>query len=149
MAGNPLINQGTLNRLRGSVVFASNATLNITAPYLSKEAISIAFDGDAGLLIPTLTGGVTSPEPYQMATVTIHLLKSQSLSNVYKKQIEANVNVGDVSVITDSAALGDYALSNCIIKGVRDITFDGVVPGFVVTIAGIYNINSNLWDLIS
>ena len=143
----PLIPQGTLNRLRGSVVFGSNPTLNVTAPYLAKQAISIAFEGDAGLLIPTLTGGVTSPEPYQMATITINLLKSQALSNVYKTQIEANVNVGDVAVIADSAALADYELTNCIIKGVRDITFDGDVAGFVVTITGVYNVNGNLWNL--
>ena len=143
----PLIPQGTLNRLRGSVVFASNPTLNVTAPYLAKQAISIAFEGDAGLLIPTLTGGVTSPEPYQMATITINLLKSQALSNVYKAQIEANVNVGDIAVIADSASLSDYELTNCIIKGVRDITFDGDVAGFVVTITGIYNVNGSLWNL--
>ena len=143
----PLIPQGTLNRLRGSVVFGSNPTLNVTAPYLAKQAISIAFEGDAGLLIPTLTGGVTSPEPYQMATVTINLLKSQALSNVYKAQIEANVNVGDIAVIADSASLSDYELTNCIIKGVRDITFDGDVAGFVVTITGIYNVNGSLWNL--
>jgi len=143
----PLIPQGTLNRLRGSVVFGSNPTLNVTAPYLAKQAISIAFEGDAGLLIPTLTGGVTSPEPYQMATITINLLKSQALSNVYKTQIETNVNVGDVAVIADSASLTDYELTNCIIKGVRDITFDGDVAGFVVTITGIYNVNGNLWNL--
>ena len=143
----PLIPQGTLNRLRGSVVFGSNPTLNVTAPYLAKQAISIAFEGDAGLLIPTLTGGVTSPEPYQMATITINLLKSQALSNVYKAQIEANVNVGDIAVIADSASLSDYELTNCIIKGVRDITFDGDVAGFVVTITGIYNVNGNLWNL--
>ena len=143
----PLIPQGTLNRLRGSVVFGSNPTLNVTAPYLAKQAISIAFEGDAGLLIPTLTGGVTSPEPYQMATITINLLKSQALSNVYKAQIEANVNVGDIAVIADSASLSDYELTNCIIKGVRDITFDGDVAGFVVTITGIYNVNGSLWNL--
>ena len=89
MAGNPLIQQGTLNRLRGSVVYANDATLNVTAPYLAREAISIAFEGDAGMLIPTLTGGVTSPEPYQLATITIHLVKSQALANVYKSQIES------------------------------------------------------------
>ncbi len=143
----PLIQQGTLNRLRGSVVYSSNPTLNVTAPYLAKEAISIAFEGDAGLLIPTLTGGVTSPEPYQMATVTINLLKSQSLANVYKTQIETNVNIGDVAIISDSATLGDYDLTNCILKGVRDIQFDGNVAGFVITLTGIYNVNALLWGL--
>jgi len=147
MAGNPLITQGTLNRLRGSVVYSSNSTLNVTAPYLAREAISVAFDGDAGMLIPTLTGGVTSPEPYQMANITINLIKSQALANVYKQQIELNVNVGDISVITDSAALGDYQFTNCVLKGVRDVTFDGNVPGFVVTLTGIYSVNSSLWGL--
>lgn len=147
MAGNPLINQGTLNRLRGSVVFSSNATLNVTAPYLAREAISIAFDGDAGMLIPTLTGGVTSPEPYQMANVTINLLKSQALADAFKTQIQTNTNVGDVAIVADSPALSDYDLTNCVIKGVRDVTFDGNVPGFVVVLTGIYSVNSQLWNL--
>jgi hypothetical protein len=147
MAGNPLVTQGTLNRLRGSVVYSSNSTLNVTAPYLSREAISIAFDGDAGMLIPTLTGGVTSPEPYQMANITINLIKSQALADVYKTQIETNVNVGDVSVIADSATLSDYQFTNCVLKGVRDVTFDGNVPGFVVVLTGIYSVNSSLWGL--
>lgn len=142
---NPLVQQGTLNRLRGSVVYADDATLNVTASYLGKNGISIAFEGDAGMLIPTLTGGVTSPEPYQMATVTIHLVKAQALANVYKTQIETDVNVGDVSVITDSPALSDYQLVNCILKGVRDISFDGTNAEFVVTLTGIYYVNDNLW----
>ena len=147
MAGNPLITQGTLNRLRGSVVYASNPTLNVTAPYLAREAIGIAFEGDAGMLIPTLTGGVTSPEPYQMATITINLVKSQALANIYKTQIETNVNIGDISVISDSATLSDYQFTNCVIRGVRDVTFDGNVAGFVVTLHGIYSVNSALWGL--
>lgn len=145
MATSPFVQQGTLNRLRGSVVFASNQTLNVTAPYLSREGISIAFEGDAGMLIPTLTGGVTSPEPYQIATVTINLVKSQALANVYKEQFETNVNVGDVSVIADSATLTDYELQNCVLKGIRDITFDGNQAGFVVTLQGIYQVNAALW----
>ena len=145
MATSPFVQQGTLNRLRGSVVYASNQTLNVTAPYLSREGISIAFEGDAGMLIPTLTGGVTSPEPYQIATVTINLVKSQALANYYKQQFESNVNVGDVSVIADSATLSDYEIQNCVLKGIRDITFDGNQAGFVVTLSGIYQVNSQLW----
>jgi hypothetical protein len=145
---NPLVPQGTLNRLRGSVVYASNATLNITAPYLTKEAISIAFEGDAGVLLPTLTGGVTSPEPYQMATVTINMLKTQNLANIYKLQFESNTNVGDVSVITDANTLGDYQLFNCILKGVRDLSFDGNQPAFQVTLSGIYYVNNALWSIV-
>lgn len=145
---NPLVPQGTLNRLRGSVVYASNSTLNITAPYLSREAISISFEGDAGVLLPTLTGGVTSPEPFQMATVTINMLKTQNLANIYKQQFQTNTNVGDVSVITDTNTLGDYELVNCILRGVRDLSFDGNQPTFQVTLSGIYYVNNALWSIV-
>ena len=82
-----------------------------------------------------------------MANITINLIKSQALANVYKTQIETNVNVGDVSVISDSATLGDYQFTNCVIRGVRDVTFDGNVAGFVVTLTGVYSVNSALWGL--
>ena len=59
MASNPQVVQGTLNRLRGSVVFADYPDLQVTSAYLAKEAISISFDGDTSLLIGTLTGAVT------------------------------------------------------------------------------------------
>ena len=144
---NPLVQQGTLNRLRGSVVFADNQSLNVTAPFLAREAIHVTFDGDSGMLIPTLTGGVTSPEPYQIGNVTINLLKSQNMADLYKHQIETDVNVGDFSIIGDSPALGDYEFVNGILLGVRDIVFDGNVPGFVVNLRGIYYINQTLFDL--
>jgi hypothetical protein len=145
---NPLVPQGTLNRLRGSVVYARNATLNITAPYLTKEAISIAFEGDAGVLLPTLTGGVTSPEPYQMASVTINMIKTQALAEIYKQRFESDTSVGDVSIITDASTLSDYQLVNCILRGVRDLTFDGNQPVFQVTLSGIYYTNNTLWNLV-
>jgi hypothetical protein len=99
-------------------------------------------------LLPTLTGGVTSPEPYQMATVTINMLKTQNLANVYKNQFETLANVGDVSIITDTNTLGDYALVNCILKGVRDLSFDGTQPAFQVTLSGIYYVNNALWNIV-
>jgi len=145
---NPLVPQGQINRIRGSVVYASNPTLNITAPYLARNAITIAFDGDAGVLLPTLTGGVTSPEPYQMANVSIHMLKSQALANVYKEQFESNTTVGDVSIITDSTVLGDYQLFNCVLRGVSDLNFDGTEPTFNVTLSGIYYVNNLLWSAV-
>jgi hypothetical protein len=145
---NPLVPQGVINRLRGSVVYANNQTLNITASYLAREAISISFEGDAGVLLPTLTGGVTSPEPYQMANVVIHMLKSQSLSSVYKTQFETNTSVGDVRIITDSSTLSDYQLYNCVLKGVSDLSFDGTTPLFQVTLTGIYYTNNSLWSAV-
>ena len=147
MAANPLVPQGVLNRLRGSVVFSANASLNVTAGYLAKEGIRIAFDGDASLMVPTLTGGVVSPEPYQVAHVTMNLLKSQSLSDVYKQQIEVDTTIGDAVITTDASTLSTYSLSNCTLQGVQDIEINGTVVGYVVTFRGIYYVNSSLWDL--
>jgi len=140
-----LINQGTLNRLRGSVVYALFPNLNVTASYLAKEAISIAFEGDFSQLLPSLTGGVSSPEPYVFATVTIHLLRSQALSNAYKVQNEISSLLGPVSIIGDSTALGDFAIENTVMQSFQEITFDGNQPGFVVRLRGIYNVNAALY----
>lgn len=147
MPSNPLVPQGTLNRLRGSVVFGDNPNLNITAGFLAKNAISIAFENDSGELLPTLTGGVTSPEPYQIAVVTMNLLKSQGLADIYKRQIESSVNVGSVDVIPDANTLSNYTLENCILLAPRSLDFSGTSPDFTVTLRGIYYINNSLWGL--
>ena len=95
---NPFVQQGTLNRLLGNVVFAQWPQLTVTAPFLGKGAISFAFVGDASQLIGTMTGAVTSPEPYVFGTVTIHLVRSQTLANVFKNQLLLNTVLGSVTV---------------------------------------------------
>jgi len=142
---NPQILQGTLNRLQGSVVFANYPALTVTAPFLGKEAISIAFEGDVAQLIGTLTGGVTSPEPYQYATATIHLVRSQALADAYKQQIERNALVGSINVISDSSTLAPFQLENCVLMSLQDLSFDGTQTNFQVRVRGIYNINSTMW----
>ena len=142
---NPQVVQGTLNRLLASVVYASFTNLNVTAPYLSKEAISIAFEGDTAMLINTMTGAVTSPEPYQLATVTIHLLRTQALAEAYKAQIETNTTMGSVTVYPDTTALAPYQLNNCVLQSVQEIAFDGSQAGLVVRLRGVYAINSSLF----
>ena len=142
---NPQVVQGTLNRLLASVVYANFTNLNVTAPYLAKEAISISFDGDTALLIPTLTGAATSPEPYLFATVTIHLLRTQALGNAYKNQIETNTTLGSVTVYPDSTALGQFQLNNCVLQSVQEMAFDGTQAGLVVRLRGVYSINASLF----
>ena len=140
-----LVAQGTLNRLRGSVVFGLNPELNVTAPYLGKEAISIAFEGPTAQILPTLTGGVTSAEPYQIATVTMHLLRTQALADVYKAIIELDSVIGPFVVVPDSDALGSYPIENAVIESVEQQTFDGQQPGMIVRLRGIYYINASLY----
>src|ERR1700742_4394296 len=98
MAGNPLVDQGVLNRVRGSVVWSGFPALNVTAPYLGKDGIGIAFEGDGsattGTMTGTMTGVVQSLEPYVMVTLKIGLLRTQPLADAYKKQWELNALLG-------------------------------------------------------
>jgi hypothetical protein len=146
MPGNPLVDQGTLNRLRGSVVWNAHSELNVTAPYLGDEAIRLALEGEATNFLPTLTGVVTSPEPYQMIGLTMNLLKTQPLANAYKKQMEFLALIGDGTVRSDAKALGVYQIINCSIQSVRELNFNGRDAGYVVSVKGYYAINSSLFD---
>ena len=85
---NPLVAQGTLNRILGSVVWPSFSALNVTSSFLGKQGIRLALEGESTLFIPTMTGAVTSPEPYMMIGLTINLLKTQSLAAQYKSQLK-------------------------------------------------------------
>lgn len=142
---NPLVPQGTLNRLRGSVVIPAFPQLNITASFLGKEGISISFEGDTTTSITTMTGVVQSPEPYQMARIAAHLLKSQSLAALWEAQRLSLSLIGDVVLSTDSLTMPKYILSNCSIMNVDEIKANGDSAEFGIVISGIYSINASLW----
>lgn len=144
---NPMVPQGTLNRLLGSVTFTDFPGLNITAPFLGKEAIGLTFDGPVTTPLETMSGIVDSPEPYQRVTVVAHLIKSQALANSFKTQIETFSVLGDATVRLDAKTLGPYQLSNTMIYNVNPLKADGMDPGWVVTLTGIYYINSALWNM--
>ncbi len=146
MPGNPLIAQGTLNRVRASIVWSSFPSLNVTAPYLGRAGIRLSLDGESTLFIPTMTGAVTSPEPYQMITCTIHLLKSQQLASLYKGQMEVSALIGDGTIRPDSVTLAPYQIINCAIQSVRELGFAGDDADFAVAIRGYYLVNSSMWD---
>lgn len=143
---NPNIPQGVLNRLVASVVVQSNQSLNVTPSFLNKEGIRLAFDGEATKFLPTMTGAVTSGEPYQMVTVTIHLLKTQQLSNLYEQQRQTQSVIGDITVRPDvSTGLQPYDLVNCAIESVRELSFAGEDAGYAVTLRGYQLINNAYW----
>lgn len=145
----PLIPQGVLNRLIGSLQFASFPNLNVTAAFLGKAGISMALEGDASLRIPTMTGLVQSGEPYRVAVVTVPLLKTQGLSATWKAQEESNTNIGDCVFRSDTNIVGNWQLVNCGIIGVGEISAGGTDPGYGVKFYGAYNINSALWELLA
>ena len=148
MAGNPNVNQGNLNRLRASLVVPSYPQLNVTASYLGQAMMSLSFSGDGTEMIPTLVGTVTSPQPYQMASLLVNLLRTQNLAALYKQQLESLSTIGDVTVIPDASTLPNYLIHNAAIQTVRDLPITGNDAGYVVVITGYYQINNNLWNLV-
>lgn len=148
MAANPQVAQGTLNRLRGSVVIPDYPALQVTAPFLGRPGIAIAFEGETTTMIPTMTGTITSPFPYQMVTVTISLLKTQSLAALWEAQRQALSTIGDITVTPDTTSLPSYTFNNCAIQNVRELNFAGEDASYSVTVSGYYQINNNLWNLV-
>jgi hypothetical protein len=147
MATNPLVDQGVVNRIRGSVVIPLLPALNISAPYLGKEGISLTLEGETTTYLPTLTGGARSPEPYQMAAIVVELLKTQALSSAFKAQMELDAFIGDITVRPDSSPLAPYVFTNCSIGNVERLLFNGTTAAFMISLKGIYIINQTLWNL--
>lgn len=143
---NPLIDQGTLNRLRGSVVFTDFPELNVTAPFLDQGGIGLALEGQATEIAKTMTGVVTSPEPYMMVSVACHLLRTQSFSDLWKAQMELDTRIGEGTVRPDAITLSPYILFNLSITAVGEFVFNGTQPGYGVTLQGYWNINATLWE---
>lgn len=145
---NPLISQGVFNRVRGAIRFTEHPELNVTASYLTQEGIDIAFQGDAGVLLPTMTGGASSPQPYQMINFRVHLVRSQVLAQLFKNQIEQDTFLGQAMVFTDTSTLGDFAIRQATLRSMEDFSPNGQDPGVVVSLFGIYDVNAHMWDVL-
>lgn len=143
---NPNVSQGTINRLRASVVWPDYPALNVTAPFLGEEAIRISFGGGATTFINTMTGAVTSPEPYIPVTVRMNLLKTQSLANAYKSKMEGSTLLGNGTIRPDASQLAPYQITNAAIMSLDPLEFGGKSAAFVVEIHGYYVVNNTLWD---
>ena len=137
--------QGTLNRLRASVIFPLFGVLSVTSSFLGKRGISVTFTGKSTVFLDTMTGRVTSPEPYLAVTMTMHLIKSQYLANLYKNQQELLTLLGDCVVRPDAATLQPYFFLNAAIEGTGNLDFSGADADFPVEIGGTYQVNSALY----
>jgi hypothetical protein len=116
---------------------------------LGKEGIRLALEGNATDYFPSMTGAVPSPAPYQICTLTLSLLRSQSFSNQYKAQFESTTLMGLATIYPDIIppnGIGTYILNNCVLESVREMTFAGEDPNWVVTAKGFYLVNSTLFD---
>ena len=115
------IDQGTLNRLQASVVMASYPALNVVSGYLGTEGIRVAFDTNATDLLNTMTGMVSSPTPYQACTLTMAIVKSTPLSDLFKMQFESTTLIGLVTVWPDATQLSPFNLENMALENVREV----------------------------
>ena len=142
---NPLTPLGTLNRIRASVIVSAFPDLTVTSPYMGTDGVSLSFTGEQTNLLPSLTGNVLSPAPYQTAVLKMHLLRTQSLSNLYKLAAQLNTVLGVVTVIPDSSSLDNFIINNAALVELAELPFTGRDAGFMVTIQGTYYINSTLY----
>lgn len=146
MATNPLIAQGTLNKVRCSIIIPANPSLNITASYMSKSMATVSLEGDISHLIPTGTGGVYSPEPFVMVSITAHLLRTQALTNSWRQQFEATANIGDIAVHSDTSAFPSYHFRSGVIQHFNQGSYDGEDPTAMLVMMAIYDVNSDMWN---
>lgn len=144
---NPLVQQGTLNRLLTSLVVSSYPALNVTSSYMGSGFATLELPAPFADLIPTATGGVTSDEPYVIGTITVDILRSQALSNAWLTQAQTESSIGQVTVYPDSKAFSESTLDNCVIKSIHPGVFNGKDPVVRVVIDGIFYLNENLWNL--
>lgn len=142
---NPLVPQGSLNRVRGAVSVTDVPALNVTASYLGKDGISLRPDNAATDIIPTMTGTVGSQTPYQQVTLTIHLLRTQGLGASYQQRFATDTALGEVVITPDATTFGNYTLLNCYLLNFNELPFNGTDAGYAVTIGGYLITNDNMW----
>ena len=142
---NPLVAQGFLNRVRGAVSVTDSPELSITASYLGKEGISMRPDNAATDIIPTMTGTVGSQAPYQQVTLTVHLLRTQSLAASYQQRFASDTALGEVVVTPDANTFGNYTILNAYLVNFNELPFNGMDAGYVVTISGYVTTNDKMW----
>ncbi len=144
---NPLVSQGTLNRVRCSVIIPDDTALNIDSSYMGKSFATISFDGSFSGQIETGTGVVNSPEPYVMGNVSVGLLRTQALSNAWLAQAKKNTSIGQVIIHSDSAAFPSIPLSTCVIGSIEPGAYDGTDPIVKLTLRGVFHLNEDMWNL--
>jgi hypothetical protein len=157
---NPNTAQGVLNRVSALLTFATTGTLfAVTPDLLGREGIRLTLEGNATDYFPTMTGAVPSPAPFQIATLTIALLKTQPQSDTVKNRFELNTLLGQCTIqpdvpaagsplgtISGNTGLGKYTLMNCVLESVNAMSFAGEDPTWVVTIKGYYEVNSLMFN---
>jgi hypothetical protein len=136
---------GVLNRLRASVTYADFPQLNVTSGFLTTEGIRLALEGNATDLLPAMVSLVSSPAPYLAASITMSLVRSSSLAELYKEQIENTTLMGLVTIWPDTDVMRPFVINNVALETVREMAFAGMEAAIVVTARGYYNVNTGFF----
>ena len=147
--------QGNLNRIRANVQIGSpNSQLSVASDQLGREGIRLSFDSLATDLLPTMSGMVSSPRPYQECTLTMAIVKSMPIANQYKNQFLQSTLLGQITVYPDtsdasnaSAVLDPFILNNMALENVAEMSFAGDAPTLMVTMKGYYNVNQGFFGV--
>ncbi|MOA14262.1 hypothetical protein D3C78_1343520 [compost metagenome] len=75
------------------------------------------------------------------------MVRSQGMAQLFKNQIELDTLLGDAKVYSDSSTLGDFSIRSATIRSAGDVSFSGRDPAFLVSVFGIYDVNSAMWEL--
>jgi len=143
---NPFFAQGTLNRVRCSVIPSAFPSLAIASYNMGKRFATFRPDEDFVHQAQTGTGVVNSPEPYVMATIEVHLLRTQGLTEAWINQAKQTGIIGDVTIHSDTSAFPSRTISNSVIRMLQPGAFDGVDPVAVLSLHGVWYVNNNLWS---
>lgn len=142
----PIVGQGALNRIATHLVVANYTNLNVTPSYLGKNQIAVHSRDPASKLLPTATGGVSSPEPYQFWDIDMDLLKSQVFSWNWLTQMRTNCNLGPITAYSDAPSTWQpMQFKSAQLVTVDPEAFDGDHQIVRVRLEAVYEINSILW----
>lgn len=147
MATNPMIPQGTINRVRGSIVVPSFPALNVTAGYLSKKLITLMPETNAVEQEDTVTGFVNNPEVRVPYTITVGLLRTQSLFEAWQTQMKTQAPIGRIVVHSDTSAFPAVTVHNVSILKCTPGQF-GVESDSELLMRGYVYVNNYLWNLL-
>jgi hypothetical protein len=136
---------GVLNRLRASVVYNDYPELNVTSSFLTTEGIRLALEGNAADLLPAMVSLVSSPAPYLSASITLSIVRSSSLAQLYKLQLEDTALLGLMTIYPDTDVLTPFIINNVALESVREMAMAGMEAAMVVTTRGYYNVNTGFF----
>jgi hypothetical protein len=136
---------GVLNRLRASVVWSDFPELNVTSGFLTTEGIRLALEGNATDLLPAMVSLVSSPAPYLSASITMSIVRSASLANLFKLQFEDTTLMGIATIWPDTDVIPVFTIHNVALESMREMAFAGMEAAMVVTARGYYNVNTGFF----